>query len=711
MKFHFLLGFLLLSTVLIAQNDAYHNTLTNQLQTNYNLTGGNWILIPNEATNAANAISYGNTTTQNTATGQDFSIAINLDMAAAGANPWDAGYFNSNLNAIQTGDKVLAVIWVRTVSTPLGGQSGRLNIFVEDAQTYHKEFFIDANPTFQWQQYLIPFESSDNYPVGDLNMGFHLAYQEQEIEIGGIAMVNYGNTFPLSALPQNLNIGDYDGIAPNAPWRSAAASRIEQHRKANMQLQVLDAQGNTIPNASVRVEMLRHQFAFGTAVVPRLLANNSSFNQTYQNKIIDLDGNGHGFNWVVNENALKWRAWEEGWTSPAETVNSIQWLLNNNIKFRGHVLLWPGWGNMPADMETNQNNPAALKSRIDGHLNTILNYQGIRNNIAEWDVINEIAHVRDLEYALAGTANYTTGREIYPEVYNKAKQEDANLVGYLNDYNILNNGIVSGSEYQLYKSMIQEIITAGADVGGIGFQAHMGSSLIAPDSLYAIIEDAHQTFNLPIKITEYDQSDILPDTMQAKYTGDFLTMIFSHPATNGFLMWGFWDGAHWLGNAPLYDINWNPKPTHTVFTDLVFNQWWTDSTLTTDANGNLDLRGFKGDYRITATHNNQVVTANLTMDSDINQTILLFPVGTNSVLTEANIKVFPNPVTDYLSLELPYDSNWNVTILDVQGKIMYQNTSTDFIQFIDFQSYASGTYFIQIEDEVGNRIVKKVVRN
>ena len=143
---------------------------------------------------------------------------------------------------------------------------------------------------------------------------------------------------------------------------------------------------------------------------------------------------------------------------------------------------------------------------------------------------------------------------------------------------------------------------------------------------------------------------------------------------------------------------------------MIFNQWWTDSTLTTDANGNLDLRGFKGDYRITTTYNNQTVTGGLKMTDDVNQTITLFPVGTNSALTAAKVKVFPNPVTDYLSLELPYSATWKVAIIDVQGKVVYQNTSTDFIQFIDFQSYASGTYFVQIEDKEGNRVVKKVVR-
>ena len=31
---------------------------------------------------------------------------------------------------------------------------------------------------------------------------------------------------------------------------------------------------------------------------------------------------------------------------------------------------------------------------------------------------------------------------------------------------------------------------------------------------------------------------------------------------------------------------------------LMKKRWWTDETLTTDANGKVSLRGFKGDYTI-----------------------------------------------------------------------------------------------------------------
>jgi hypothetical protein len=61
-------------------------------------------------------------------------------------------------------------------------------------------------------------------------------------------------------------------------------------------------------------------------------------------------------------------------------------------------------------------------------------------------------------------------------------------------------------------------------------------------------------------------------------------------------------------------------------------------------------------------------------------------------------------------LELPFQSNWNVTILDATGKVLYQKTTTDSIQFLDFRNHASGTYFVRVQDENGVGVVKKVIR-
>ena len=688
--------------------DAYHTALLNQLQNDFGLSGGNWILSPNENTNISNATYYNIGFQQNTITGQDFSTAARMTINAAGANPWDAGYFTPNVNTVQTGDKVLLVLWLR--ADPAGTVPGKLTIFVENATTYFKEVNLTVNPQTTWLQYLIPFESTATYTANQLNTGFHLAFQQQVLELGGMTLINYGQSISLSQLPSQLNNEYYPGSEPDAPWRPLAAQRIEQYRKADITLQVQDDQGNPIANTPVRLEMQRHQFAFGTAVNPRRLAGGSLNNPIYQDKLVNLDGNGHGFNWVVPENALKWRAWEQGWAgSPTETVNGIQWLLDRNIQVRGHVLVWPSWQFMPPDMQNNASSPSYMLNRINGRLVEILNYPGVRGKVQEWDFINEIAHVRDLENALNGTPGYPTGREVYPEIIDQAFEEDSTLINYINDYNILSNGSVAGGDYVLFKSMLDEIVSAGAKLDGIGFQAHMGGALIAPDSLYAILEDCHQQYGRDIKITEYDQADIIGDSLAAKYTGDFLTMIFSHPGVNGFLMWGFWDGAHWYDHAPLYEENWTPKPTHATFIDLVFNQWWTDTTLTTDANGEIVLRGFKGDYQLTTSHDSVDWITELSVGTNIDTTLQLSMVSLEQQLDQALIKVYPNPARDFLVVGLPEADDWTLTLMDALGKKLSQQNAFGYSQKMDIRSQAAGLYFLRVENAKGEWLVKKVL--
>lgn len=698
----------LATTFVYTQNDAYHDALLNQLQTDYGLTGGEWILTPNEATNATNAISYGHTATQNSVTGQDFSLALNLDIAAAGMNPWDAGYYNENINTVQAGDRVLTVVWLRTVSAAFAAP-GKINMFVERPVTYDKEIFVTVNPSPQWQQYLIPFEASGEFVPAQMRVGFHLAFQEQVIEFGGLAMINYGTSVAFENLPLELHNDYYPGIEPDALWRTAAADRIEQNRKADLQLQVLDASGNPIPNADVEIEMIRHLYAFGTAVDTRRLAGNSGFDAIYQEKLLDLDGEGHGFNWIVTENALKWDAWEEGWAgTQSETINALNWLSENNIKSRGHVLLWPGWSVMPDDMQTNSADPTYLTNRINTHLNEILNTPGIRENVREWDILNEPTHVRDLENALQGTPGYTTGRELYTEVFNAASAEDSDVTAYLNDYSILNNGSVNGGDYTFYKTIAQEIIDGGATIDGFGMQAHLGSALTPPDSIYAILEDCYQTFGKTIKITEYDQSDILEDDLAAQYTGDFLTMVFSHPATDGFFMWGFSDNAHWQNNAPLYEADWTPKAAHATFTNLLFNEWWTEETAISDANGNLSIRGFKGDYVIRATLNGEEVTADLELHNDVNATIQLLPTAIQTPEWAANINVFPNPVSDLLKIELPYNDAWTILIVDETGRIIDTQKTSNLIPVFNTKKLPAGIYYLKIKNSNKEEISRKI---
>jgi len=95
--------------------------------------------------------------------------------------------------------------------------------------------------------------------------------------------------------------------------------------------------------------------------------------------------------------------------------------------------------------------------------------------------------------------------------------------------------------------------------------------------------------------------DIDDEALAGEFTRDFYTTLFSHPAVGGILMWGFWDGAHWRKNAPLYRQDWSMKPAGAVYRQLVLDSWRTNTAGSTDASGAFKTRAFLGNYEVTVT--------------------------------------------------------------------------------------------------------------
>lgn len=690
----------------LSGQDAYHTFLQNTLQNDYGLPAGVWVLNDTELGNLNSDYSYGNISTQDLpAVDQFFSEKVNIVVNSGGTNPWDAGYGISNVQQIGSGDVCLLVIWLRAVGNP-----GSVNLFVENASTFNKEVFLTLDLSTEWTPYSVPFQADQTYAPGTLNTGLHLALQAQTIELGGLAILNYSNSVSIDDLPNQTNNDQYGGWEPDAPWRAEAASRIENIRKANLTVRVENADGTPIPDAEVQIEMLQHDYAFGSAVVSRLFAGNNGHNATYESKLLDLDGEGHGFNWVVFENALKWPGWEQNWiSSKAETAHAVEWLREHDIKIRGHNLLWPGWSNMPPDIQNNQNDINYIKNRIEEHIETIVAYPGIEGNIAEWDVLNEITTNRDLEFAFQGQAGYPTGREIYPEVFNKLKEVDPNTKTYLNDYVTISQANSGGGLYDLKKQFAQEIIDAGVQLDGIGFQGHIGAF---PTSIYEveqILDDFYNTFGTKAKITEYDTNEGMGDDLAATYLRDFLTMVFSHPSTDGFLTWGFWNGAHWHDNAPFFYQNWTLKPAGQAFIDLVFDEWWTEESGSTDANGEYQIRGFKGKYKVTIDCGNEMLTDTIEL---LNDMVLvksegMLSTGLHPDAEAGSFSVYPNPASDFLHIEKETDEKAEVFIFDSTGKAVFSQKMTGSSLSIPL-NFGKGVYEVVLVSENRNFVVKVV---
>ncbi|MCO6478888.1 MAG: endo-1,4-beta-xylanase [Phaeodactylibacter sp.] len=652
--------------------DAYHTTLQNALQNDYGLPAGAWILNNTEAANLNGDFWWGDISAGNQpATGQPFSQKVRITTNNSGNLQWDAGYGINNARSISSGSACLLAIWLRAE-----GGDGRVSLFIQNSSTYESEAYLTFSLSSQWTQYLIPFDANRAYAPGGLTIGLHLAWQPQTVEVGGLAALDYGTGLSVDNLPSQIHNDKYGGWEPDAPWRAEAAQRIEQIRKANLTVRVENADGAPIPGASVEVEMLKHEFAFGSAAVSRLFAGNNGHNPTYEAKLLDLDGRGHGFNWVVFENALKWPGWEQNWITPKpQTANAVQWLRGHGIRIRGHNLVWPGWSNLPSDIQANQDDPAYIRNRIFNHIEEITTYPGIAGNIDEWDVLNEITTNRDLENAFRGHPGYPTGREIYAEIFEKLAEVDPNTKTYINDYVTISQGNTGGGAYDLKKQFAQELIDAGVRLDGIGFQGHIGGFPTSLYDVYDILEDFYQTFGAKAKITEYDTDEAVGDELAATYLRDFLTMVFSHPSTDGFLMWGFWDGAHWHGNAPLFYQDWSIKPAGEAFIDLVFNQWWTEESGLTNANGEFGLRGFKGTYRITIDNGSQVLTDTFELRNNMQIVITgnELIAGARDQMAAPSFRVFPNPASDVLHIERAEGTAATVIIYDTAGRQVFRD--------------------------------------
>jgi endo-1,4-beta-xylanase len=52
--------------------------------------------------------------------------------------------------------------------------------------------------------------------------------------------------------------------------------------------------------------------------------------------------------------------------------------------------------------------------------------------------------------------------------------------------------------------------------------------------------DALWALGINVRVTEFSV-DTLQEALYGDYLRDYLTVMFSHPAVDGFLMWGFWD--------------------------------------------------------------------------------------------------------------------------------------------------------------------------
>src|SRR6266498_1353763 len=313
----------------------------------------------------------------------NFTKALQITTTASPNSAGLDGEYEFTLGAktaapVAVNDAAVATFWARSI-TPAAGQDAGYATFVfeRDGGSFKKSANAALRLTSTWQKFTFPFRLAETYAAGEAHVNFWLGYGAQTFQVAGVSVTDWGQ-----GNPTGFPTVTYAGRESNATWRTAANQRIDQYRKGNLTVHVVDASGNPVSGAAVKVDMQKHAFNFGTAVDAATMMASNADGQKYRDAVTNGD-----FNQVTFGNNLKWNHWENTTERDTITLPTLKWVREQGLAFRGHNLIWPSWGNMPADVQGLQNDKTALRARIDNHITD--EASALTGSVDRWDVVNE----------------------------------------------------------------------------------------------------------------------------------------------------------------------------------------------------------------------------------------------------------------------------------------------------------------------------------
>ncbi|WP_407341598.1 endo-1,4-beta-xylanase [Pengzhenrongella phosphoraccumulans] len=381
------------------------------------------------------------------------------------------------------------------------------------------------------------------------------------------------------------------------------------HRLGAATLTVLGADGRPLPGLDVTVAQRRHAFGFGNIgfdLIP--LANAESAHPEALESLADL--------WldVFNTATLPfyWGRFEphRGQPDTLRLRRTAQWFADRGVALKGHPLVWhtvtAPWllGLPPEEVERVQ------RERIRRDVG---DFAGL---IDTWDAINEAVIMPVFDKEDNGITRLCRRLGRVPTVrlaFDEARGANPGATLLLNDFDLS----------PAYERLIEDVLEAGVQIDVLGLQSHMHQGYWGEEKTLAIL-DRFARFGLPIHFTEStllsghlmppeieDLNDYQlaqwPSTPQgeARQADEIVrhyTTLASHPAVQAVTYWGLTDDGAWLG-APggLVRADGTPKPAYDALRHLVKDEWWLGPTvLRTDDAGRITVRGWLGDYDVSA---------------------------------------------------------------------------------------------------------------
>ncbi|NCT91455.1 1,4-beta-xylanase [Cellulomonas sp. APG4] len=393
------------------------------------------------------------------------------------------------------------------------------------------------------------------------------------------------------------------------------------HRQGATSVQVLGPDGAPLADVEVTLAQTRHAFGFGNIgfdFIP--LANGehqarpedvetfggASLERLEQLAALWLD--------LFNTATLPfyWGRFEpvEGRPDTERLQRTAQWFAERGVELKGHPLMWhtvqPAWllGRPLEEVERLQ------RARIRRE---VTDFRGL---VDTWDAINEavIMPVFDNgENAITPLARAKGRLETIRLAFDEARAANPDVRLLLNDFDMST----------AYECLIEGVLEAGIEVDVLGLQSHMHQGYWGEEKTLATLE-RFSRYGLPIHFTETtllsgevmppeieDLNDFQPEHWPSTPEGEerqadevlrHYRTLLSHPRVEATTYWGLTDDGMWLG-APggFVRADGTPKPAYDELLRLVKGEWWLAPTAArTDAQGRVTLRGWWGDYEVSA---------------------------------------------------------------------------------------------------------------
>jgi GH35 family endo-1,4-beta-xylanase len=418
-----------------------------------------------------------------------------------------------------------------------------------------------------------------------------------------------------------------DGVMGKAYWdlwnsefQAKIDQNIEKYRKANAYIILKGVPEGT----EVKVEQREHDFEFGANIFNFDQLGSTRLNEKYKELFGTLFNSATiPFYWKTFEPKpgkprykASFKDSEEYWNRHREPWKEYHWRRPapekiiefcelKNIHMHGHPLIWGNtkW-NHPSWISKDSDKVTEMERLFNKRITEICNYYNDR--IPSWDIVNE-------------SVDPTPGEPRYGVIPDDYTFKSFKLAEKLFPESV--KMCINDSWRPVYPPFIQDLISRGAKIDVVGLQMHIFDSQSCLDVADGKTVFPNKTSWKPQDVIRYLESlDSLQrpihlseitipspgnapvdDEIQAVIARDMYRLWFSWPSIYRITWWNVVDDCGAPGEpskSGLFTRSMEPKPAFYTLDNLINHEWKTNITVSTEENGIVKFRGFRGQYRL-----------------------------------------------------------------------------------------------------------------